>query len=41
VRSAAVILNIFARKCDPAPAATIATPEAPQLRHSTIADCSR
>ncbi len=41
VRSASVILNILARKKDPAPAVTIMTPEALQLRHAPVADCSR
>jgi transposase len=41
VHSADVILNILARKRDPAPAATIMTPEALRLRHAPVADCGR
>jgi transposase len=41
VHSADVILNILARKRDPAPAATIMTPEALRLRHAPVADCAR
>jgi hypothetical protein len=41
VHSASVILNILARKKDPGPAVTIMTPEALQLRHAPLADCSR
>jgi hypothetical protein len=41
VGSAAVILNILARKRDPAPAMTILTPDALKLRHAPVADCAR
>jgi len=41
VHSADVILNILARKRDPAPAATIMTPAALHLRHAPVADCGR
>jgi transposase len=41
VHSADVILNILARKRDPAPAGTIMTPEALHLRHAPVADCGR
>lgn len=41
VHSAGVILNILARKRDPAPAITIITPDALKLRHPPIADCAR
>jgi hypothetical protein len=41
VHSADVILNILARRRDPAPAATVITPEALRLRHAPIADCAR
>jgi hypothetical protein len=41
VGSADVILNLLARKRDPAPAVTILTPEALKLRHEPIADCAR
>ena len=41
VHSAAVILNILARRRDPAPAVTIMTPEGLRLRHEPRADCSR
>ena len=41
VHSADVILNILARKRDPAPAAAIMTPEALRLRHAPVADCAR
>lgn len=41
VHSADVILNILARRRDPAPAATILTPAALTLRHAPIADCAR
>jgi len=41
VHSADVILNILARKRDPAPAVTIMTPEALHLRHAPVADCGR
>jgi len=41
VHSSSVILNILARKKDPGPAVTIATPEALRLRHTPAADCAR
>jgi hypothetical protein len=41
VHSAAVILNILARRRDPGPAVTILTPDALRLRHAPIADCAR
>ena len=41
VHSAAVILNILARRHDPGPAVTILTPDALRLRHAPIADCAR
>ena len=41
VHSADVILNILARRRDPAPAAMILTPEALRLRHTPMADCAR
>jgi transposase len=39
--SAAVILNILARRRDPAPAVTILTPDALRLQHEPQADCAR
>ena len=36
-----VVLNILARQCQPAPPATIPTPEGLQLRHRPVADCQR
>jgi len=41
VHSSSVILNILARKKDPGPPMTIATPEALQLKHAPAADCAR
>jgi hypothetical protein len=41
VHSADVIINILARKRDPGPSMTIMTPEALQLRHAPMADCTR
>jgi transposase len=41
VCSASVIINILARKRDPAPPVTIVTPDALKLRHAPIADCAR
>jgi hypothetical protein len=41
VHSSSVILNILARKKDPAPTVTIITPEALHLRHAPVADCAR
>jgi transposase len=41
VHSSCVILNILARRKDPGPAVTIATPEALRLKHAPSADCAR
>jgi len=41
VHSADVILNILARRREPGPAITIATPEALRLTHEPAADCAR
>jgi hypothetical protein len=41
VHSADVILNILARRRDPAPAVTILAPEALRLRQAPLADCAR
>ena len=41
VHSAAVILNILARRKEAAPVPTIMTPAALQLRHQPLADCAR
>ncbi|MGY3333458.1 hypothetical protein ACVILI_006535 [Mesorhizobium sp. USDA 4775] len=41
VCSAAVIINILARRHDPAPAITILTPDALRLQHEPQADCAR
>jgi transposase len=41
VCSASVIINILARKRDPAPPMTIVTPDALTLRHAPVADCAR
>lgn len=41
VCSSAVILNILARRRDPAPAVTILTPDALRLQHEPQADCAR
>jgi hypothetical protein len=41
VHSADVVINILARQRDPAPAATILTPDALRLRHAPLADCAR
>jgi len=41
VHSADVVLNILSRHRDPAPAATILTPDALRLQHVPIADCAR
>jgi transposase len=41
VHSSSVILNILARRKDPGPAVTIATPEALRLKHAPAADCAR
>ena len=39
--SADVVINIVARRRDPGPPITIATPDALVLRHAPIADCAR
>jgi len=41
VHSADVILNILARRREPAAAITILTPDALRLRHEPGADCAR
>jgi transposase len=41
VHSAAVILNILARRREPGPPATIVTPDALRLTHEPAADCAR
>jgi hypothetical protein len=41
VHSADVIINILARRREPEPPATVATPEALRLRHAPAADCAR
>jgi len=41
VRSADVIINILARRREPAPPITIATPDALRLQHTPAADCTR
>jgi hypothetical protein len=41
VHSADIVLNILARRRDPAPTGTILTPDALQLQHAPIADCAR
>ena len=41
VHSADVVLNILARRREPAPATTILTPEALRLTHAPVADCAR
>ena len=41
VHSADVIINILARRREPEPPATVATPEALRLRHALAADCAR
>ena len=41
VHSSDVIINILARRRDPAPAVTILTPDALTLRHAPVADCAR
>jgi transposase len=41
VHSAAVVLNILARRREPAAPITIATPQALRLRHEPAADCAR
>ena len=41
VHSADVIINILARRREPAPPLTITTPDALRLRHAPAADCTR
>jgi transposase len=41
VCSSAIVLNILARRRDPAPAITILTPDALRLQHEPQADCAR
>jgi transposase len=41
VHSAAVVLNILARRREPTAPVTILTPEALRLRHAPVADCAR
>jgi len=41
VCSSAVVINILARRRDPAPAVTILTPDALRLQHEPQADCAR
>jgi transposase len=41
VHSADVIINILARRRDPAPAVTVLTPDALALRQAPLADCAR
>ena len=41
VHSSDVIINILARRREPAPAITILTPDALRLRHEPAADCAR
>ena len=41
VHSADVIINILARRREPAPPIAIITPEALRLRHVPAADCDR
>ena len=41
VHSSDVIINILARRRDPAPAVTVLTPESLALRHAPVADCAR
>ena len=41
VCSSAVVINILARRRDPAPAITILTPDALRLQHEPQADCAR
>ena len=41
IHSADVILNILARRREPAAPLTIATPDALRLRHAPAADCAR
>jgi hypothetical protein len=39
--SADVVLNILARRREPAPPTTVLTPDALRLRHAPVADCAR
>ncbi len=41
VHAASVIINILARRRQPAPPITIMTPDALRLRHEPVADCAR
>jgi hypothetical protein len=41
IHSSDVILNVLARLRQPAPPATILTPDALRLRHEPAADCAR
>ena len=41
VHSANVVLNILARRRDPAPVVTVLTPEALRLRQAPLSDCAR
>jgi transposase len=41
VHSADVVINILARRREPAPPATIMTPDALRLLHAPVADCTR
>ena len=41
VHSAPVVINILARRRDPAPAPTLLTPTALRLTHEPVADCAR
>ena len=41
VHSADVVLNILARRREPAPPITVLTPDALRLRHEPAADCAR
>jgi hypothetical protein len=41
VHSSDLVLNLLARRREPAPTVTIRTPEALRLRHEPAADCAR
>jgi hypothetical protein len=41
VHSADVVINILARRREPAPPLTIMTPDALRLQHAPVADCAR
>jgi hypothetical protein len=41
VHSADVVINILARRREPAPPLTIMTPDALRLQHTPVADCAR